>query len=497
MDKNSIYEKADKFKIEIRKKEYNKKFAFRRKRILRRMTKGDTSNLNSEKPNQDYKIFFNKLQKEIEIEINKGDYNKIRVILEKIRTNLSTSRECLPYEEFYDTKLINYIFTILEQGDYYNQVILNTEVLWILSNLTAAPPEFNITLLKFKVFDIFKHYLNSNETDYIEHIVWTMSNFIEEGEVLKIIYDKKIFPILFDCFDKFKQINEIRYVFAWFFSNCLRRCAFLPHSITDKIIELFRIFLRKDESENNLVEILWGFCFYLDKTKDEDLENGVSRLANIGLFPLISGYLKTNNKNILRPLLNIVGRASYVGNDIIKLFYNEEFKNCIVRILDDTVNTYRYDTIWVLNNILTDNEDYFNDFMYKEFIFKIVQMIKNDTSSNCKNASLDLLFSIIQYFPRINDVNTVDNFNELKYFLKDYGILDLLMENFEVKNKKIILKSLQIIDWLLRYEIEITDVHDILLYLKNHYNFEKLFELQNLKDNEIYKQTKSLLQKYF
>ena len=497
MDKNSIHQKADKFKIDIRKKEYNKKFSFRRKKILQRMTKG-TEKLKEEVNN--YKIFFSKKEKELEKDINKGDYSKIRVILQKIRVSVSSTQEMIPYEEFYNTKLINYMFTILEQGEYFNQVVLNTEIFWIISNLASAPPEYNKFLIKNKLLDIYKYYLKSDETDYIEYIVWAMSNFIDDGEILKMIYDKKIFDILFDCFKKFEQIREIRYTFSWFFSNCLRRSIYLPNKIVDKIIESFRIFLHPDEPENVLIEVLWGLSFYLETSENQNLESGVSKLVNLGFFPLISGYLKTENKSILRPLLNILGRTTYLGAEYIKLFYNEEFKYCIIKCLDESISVYKYDTIWVLRNILVDNEKYFEDFLNcKQFIYKIVEIIKNDPSSNCRVSALDLLFAIFQFFPgrNENNINTFDNFQDLKYFLKDYLLLDLLMDNFELKNKKMILKSLLILEWLLKYETEISDTHDILLYIKNHNKFEILVEVQNLKDNQIYKKSNSLLKRYF
>ena len=218
--------KRERFSVEIRRMAQLKAFSRSRNHLVGHphsfvhLPKEKGSEINSVR-----RDFFEKTKRELISAFNDGNISELRSILLKIREDSTKNSKVGSgsFDEFYDSDLPTILFDLIKNESLFADPFVLNEVLWILSNASAATADQISQLIALGIFDLVKQVLLNPQVNLTEHALYVLSNIVGEHPDFKLQIDNhNLWPMTFIAIEKFSMYPNIAKSGCWFYSNALR-----------------------------------------------------------------------------------------------------------------------------------------------------------------------------------------------------------------------------------------------------------------------------------
>lgn len=489
---NSLGKKMDKYKMEIRKHEYKKKFSETRKRLMNK----HKSEINNQELKINPEIILLKYEKELENELNKEKPEKFKEILTKLSNYISLFKD-----------LDNDVFTIFIKNslifenmkkiiklDFPQKKEVIQKILFILGNIVVANYEDVEILLKKNLLDFFLDIINNEKTG-MKEILWALANLSDNENFVFILFSKYDDLLLktFEYFEPSKNSDEIKNLYAWYFSQLLKNSINSEKVIKQKILKNLSILGEDRYNFKIQKEILYGIFIYLhtkEKIKNQIIREDIKNLTKHHLSELIIYSLESEDLLISFSALKIIHLFSGYEKSISDLYYNKIIEDSLIKFLaHKKIKIRLFALSTILNYLLTDSF-FIEKFLIDDFFFKFFFILQNDDSSRNIDKCLDILNSLF--------INHAVNVKYFDIIIDQFKIIDVFLVLLRKNNSSTVEKCLKCVFNLLDVgrKFGIGGNNAICDSIRNHQNFENLIYLE-LRNEKILKLKNKIVDNYF
>ncbi|KAJ6226640.1 importin alpha [Anaeramoeba flamelloides] len=298
---------------------------------------------------------------------NSKDTDRIEECTQMIRRMLSIEGDP-PIDEIIKTGVVPYFVEFLKDS---NNIFLQFESAWILSNICTGSSEQTSYVVNLDVIPVFLQLLDSESLDVIEQSIWALGNI--SGDNLgfrdKILSFPNSFKKILDVYHN-KNINQsILKNTTWTISSL---CRGVPSPDYEKVKNAFKYFgyLCKETTTDLIVDACWGLS-YLSSGNSNQIDD----LIATECLPRLVELLGHPSPRVKIPVIRAVGNV-VTGN------YQQTQSALECGLLEklQPLFTHKRDQIkkeacWVLSNITAGTTEQIQKVIQSGFIPIIYNLI--------------------------------------------------------------------------------------------------------------------------
>lgn len=372
--------------------------------------------------------------------ITPKNFHKMSIQVQRLRRLLSKSIEVedFPEEVVFKTKTHFIVMALLKAQINEGHPVLIQEALWCLSNICLSSSVRLDTLINMGMLKAMKQYLCIDNLVNFELIYWGLSNLISENKDAKQnLISNGFIQFIFDNFSEIKKSFKLSSIIAWFLANFMIDCSSFDQQIIQSLLINLKELLQAREEQEIKSEIIFSFSEYIE-SKNPDYKF----LIDLKIIPVFKKLIFLDDYKNESFLTKIFSKLSFCGEEMIKTFWDDDFKDLIIGKINKTNYMEQEDLINILFNLILLEEENVNMICDYKLIECLRRFILNpEFSFYPKELALDVLRSI---FVRLNN-------NEKINFVFHLGYIDCIFFFFELRELCGVKKALLCLEEVLKY----------------------------------------------
>jgi hypothetical protein len=226
---SEVKTRREKFSVSIRRHEQDRFFNEHRKRIMTGSLIEQKSHFQQEsvksKPlNQESINEFANMRSQLIELMSQRRFDAVLDLLKNARAAVSSSLdpELVPLEEFFESGMPKVLLTMTTMEEVVRRESMVNELVWILSNLFAAPSEYVQQLMSNGVLVFFSQQLTNADPVMTEHILWSFANLLADNAAYyEDMMNYQIWNSVLERVNLFIKNERIARTASWLFSNAV------------------------------------------------------------------------------------------------------------------------------------------------------------------------------------------------------------------------------------------------------------------------------------
>ncbi|KAJ3423868.1 importin alpha [Anaeramoeba flamelloides] len=299
---------------------------------------------------------------------NSKDIDRIEECTQMIRRMLSIEGDP-PIDEIIKTDVIPYFVEFLKDS---NNIFLQFESAWILSNICTGSSEQTTYVVNLDVIPIFLELLDSESLDVIEQSIWALGNI--SGDKLefrdKILSYPKSFKKILDVYHN-KNLNQsILKNTTWAVSSM---CRGMPFPDYEKVKNAYKYFgyLCKETTTDLIVDACWGLS-YLSSGNSEQIDD----LIATECLPRLVELLGHSSPRVLIPAIRAVGNVVTGNYQQTQSALECDLLERLQPLFSHKRDQIKKEACWVLSNITAGTTEQIEKVLQSGFIPIIYNLIE-------------------------------------------------------------------------------------------------------------------------
>jgi hypothetical protein len=361
--------------------------------------------------------------------LNQGNSDGLIEVIQFLREWISSKTDPLPGRVVNDMEMISPLLNLLSD-DFSEKKLLQTEVAWLLANVSAGTSKDTQVLVEMNIIPVMARALGSTVNDDLhENIMWTLANISGENTLLyrdQILEQGILNMIVKELGRTPKKIVYYR-IAAWLISNLVRGEPFPSYTKVEKTFGALTHLIEYPDEAIQQYTLL-----SLTYLSEEAKETHIKSISENSLVTKIVQSISSKDEKIAINAVKVAGNLAKGNKRLIHNLCDYEIFKALPKVLENPNPALRRNACIMLSNILSnefDDHDYIDDYGGLESLIKLAAL----------DDEIDIRAQATFCLQKYMDSAT----NEYAMIAIEKGAVEAFLKNLEETDVKLIENSLR------------------------------------------------------
>jgi len=364
----------------------------------------------------------------------------------------------------------------------YEEPQLQFEAAWVLTNIASGSTEQTLAVVECGGIEHFIKLLESPNSNVKEQSIWALGNITGDSpENRDLVLEGGILPPLIKELNLPNRISFTRNA-IWTLSNLCRGKPSPKTIFLKEIISNLQKFIFSEDS-GILADVCWAFSYISDGSQEK-----IQILIESGVVQRITELLMHSDTIVQTPALRVVGNIA-TGDDLqTQTIINCGVLPCLLTLLSSPYKSIKKEACWTISNITAGNPGQIQAVIDAKIIPTLIYILKYSETDIKKEAAW-----------AISNATSGGVHQQITYLVKMDCINPMieLLTSSDSRVVKVILDGLENILEIGNKKSNRSDENAFVRTIEQAGGLEKLENLQQHPDNDIYEHSVRLLEKFF
>jgi len=396
----------------------------------------------------------------------------------RIRKLLS-KEENPPIQKILNADILSNLIQFLRED---KDIQLKFEIAWIITNIASGTSEQTCQLINQGAVPILIDLIQGENENIASQCVWALGNIA--GDSVKCrgyLPETNLLEILLSQIKKSKSLSFLRNA-VWTLSNLCREKPGLNKNDHPLVISVLEKIILSDDKDI-LTDVCWTISYISDGSS-----NIIQGIINSGMLTRITELLMHKDTRVQTPALRTIGNI-VTGDDFqTQAVINSSALPCLLTLLNSNKKSIKREACWAISNITAGNVSQIQAIIEVGIMPVLVNLLESSELDVKKEAAW-----------AISNATTGGKKEQIDFLLELNPLPPLLnlLDSSDVRIIKVILEGLTNILEIGENFERLDNKNDYVFQIEKAGGLEKLENLQQHPNDEIYENAIKILERFF
>jgi len=384
-----------------------------------------------------------------------------------------------PIQELIDAGVVPKLVEFL---GYHHEPRLQFETCWALTNIASGSSEQTRYVLEMGAVPMLKALLSSPQHEIREQAVWNLGNIAGDSyQCRDYLLSQGIMEPLLGCLVDSSPLTLLRNA-TWTLSNlCRGKPQPAWHLVAPALPTIARLVRSTDD------EVLTDVCWALSYLSDGPNER-IQAILECGLARRMIELLHHSSFSVLTPALRLVGNVVTGDDQQTQLMINNYVLPSLLALMKSSRKGIRKESCWTISNITAGNKLQVQAVIDARIFPRLIELVSQADFDIKKEAAW-----------AISNATSCGSPEQIRH-LVSIGTIEPMCELLINPDPRMVLVALEALENILKIgemDAKQTGTNEFATSVEECLGLDKLEQLQNHANQDIYEKTVAILENYF